>query len=68
MNNIRKITGYVLIGLVIATTLIAVLGIWDLIEFEDAVRNLLLSLLVIFIASAVVLFITSVLIRDDKNS
>jgi hypothetical protein len=65
MNNVRKLTGFVLVGLIVITTLIAILGIWDVIELEEAVRKLLLSLLIIFISSAVVLFITTVLIKDE---
>ncbi len=68
MNNIKKITGFVLVGLIIITTIIAILGIWDVIVFEQALEKLLKSLLVIFIASAVVLFITTVLIKEENKN
>ncbi len=66
MKNIRIITGYILVGLIVIFTVIAILGIWNIINFEDVVNNALKSFLVVFIASAVVLFITTVLIKDDE--
>lgn len=69
MNNIRKITGFVLVGLILIFTLVAVLGIWEVIDLQEVMVKVLSSLLVVFIASAVVLFITTVLIKDEsKNS
>lgn len=60
------ITGYILVGLIVIFTVIAILGIWNIINFEDVVNNALKSFLVVFVASAVVLFITTVLIKDDE--
>ena len=67
MNNIRKITGFILVGLILVFTLVAILGIWGLIDLENVMTNVLSSLLVVFVASAVVLFITTVLIKDDST-
>jgi hypothetical protein len=67
MNNVRKITGYVLVGLILIFTIVATLGIWNVIDLEEVLTKVLSSLLVIFVASAVVLFITTVLIKDDAN-
>lgn len=66
MKNVRIITGYILVGLIVIFTVIAILGIWNIINFEDVVNNALKSFLVVFVASAVVLFITTVLIKDDE--
>ncbi len=66
MYNVRKVAGYVLVGLIIFFTVIALLGIWDVIDIKEYITKALSSLLVIFIASAVVLFITSILIKDDS--
>lgn len=66
MKNVRMITGYILVGLIVIFTVIAILGIWNIINFEDVVNNALKSFLVVFVASAVVLFITTVLIKDDE--
>ncbi|MFP4060521.1 MAG: hypothetical protein ACOC10_01640 [Bacteroidota bacterium] len=66
MNNpVKRIVSYVLISLVLVFTVIAILGIWDVIELENVIRKIISSLIVIFAASAVVLFIFSVLIKDD---
>jgi hypothetical protein len=66
MNNVRKITGYILVGLILVFTTVAVLGIWGVINLEEVLNKVLTSLLVIFVASAVVLFITTVLIKEDQ--
>ncbi|MDK2978520.1 MAG: hypothetical protein PWP52_1234 [Bacteroidales bacterium] len=44
------------------------LGIWEVISLEDVMRKIFTSLFVIFVASVIVLFIFSVLIKDsDKD-
>lgn len=67
MYNTRKITGFILVGLIVVFTLVAILGIWGVIDLEDVMIKVLSSLLVVFVASAVVLFITTVLIKDDQT-
>lgn len=68
MNNIRKVAGYILVGLIIFFTVIALLGIWGIIDIKEYITKALSSLLVIFIASAVILFVTSILIKDEAKS
>ncbi|MBN1596988.1 MAG: hypothetical protein JW894_01735 [Bacteroidales bacterium] len=65
MNSIKKVVSYILISLVLIFTIIAILGIWDIIDLEQVMIKVLYSLLVVFAASAVILFIFSVLIKDD---
>ncbi len=65
MSNIKKAVSYVLIGLVLIFTIIAILGIWGIIDLEQVMIKVLYSLLIVFAASAVILFIFSVLIKDD---
>jgi hypothetical protein len=69
MTNIKKVVSYILIGLVLIFTVIAILGIWGLIDIDlqKVMLNTLYSLLVVFAASAVILFIFTVLIRDDEK-
>lgn len=67
MYNIRKVAGYILVGLIIVFTIIALLGIWDIIDIKEYITKALSSLLVIFIASAVILFVTSILIKDEAK-
>ena len=63
-NSVKRIISYLLIGLVVIFTVLALLGIWDIISLEEIVRKMFLSLMVVFAASAVILFIFSVLIKD----
>jgi uncharacterized membrane protein YidH (DUF202 family) len=68
MNNLKKITAYLLVFIIIVMTILALLGIWDVINLENILKRSLTSLFVIFVSSVIVLFIFSVLIRDDKQS
>ena len=67
MENLKKITGYFLVGLIILFTIIGILGIWDVIDLEDVIYKILMSLLIVFISSAVILFITSVLLNVEQK-
>jgi hypothetical protein len=64
-NSVKRIISYLLIGLVVIFTVIALLGIWDIISLDEIVRKMFLSLMLVFAASAVILFIFSVLIKDS---
>jgi heme A synthase len=67
-TSIKKIISYVLIVLVLFFTVIALLGIWDVINLDDIIKKMFVSLMVIFAAAAVILFIFAVLIRDDTET
>ena len=68
MLTVKKIVSYLLIFLVLVFTVIAILGIWEVIDLDYVLRKIMSSLIVIFAASAVVLFIFAVLIKDpDKE-
>lgn len=67
MKGLKKITSYILISFVLLITIISLLGIWDIISLEDVMRKIFTSLFIIFIASVIVLFIFSVLIRDTND-
>lgn len=62
---IKKAASYVLVAMVLVITVIAVLAIWDVIVLEDVIRKILTSLFVVFVASVVILFIFSVIIRSN---
>lgn len=64
----KKIVSYILITLVLIFTVVAILGIWDIIDLRNVMMNAILSLIIIFAASAVILFIYTVFMRDpDKK-
>lgn len=64
----KKTVSYILIACVLLFTIIAILGIWDIIELENIMTNTLFSLIVIFAASAIILFIYSVFMKDADKS
>jgi len=66
-NSVKKIISYLLIGLVLIFTIIALLGIWDIINLDEIIRKMFVLLMVVFAASAVILFIFSVLIKSDEH-
>ena len=65
-KTVKKVISYFLIALVLLFTAIALLGIWDIISLEDIIKKMFVSLMVVFAATAVILFIFSVLIKDDE--
>ena len=64
-SSIKKVISYFMIILVLVFTVIALLGIWEVISLEDIIKKMFVSLMVVFAAAAVILFIFSVLIRDE---
>lgn len=66
-NSVKKVISYFLIVLVLLFTIVALLGIWDVISLEDIIKKMFVSLMVVFAAAAVILFIFSVLIREDDS-
>lgn len=70
MNTVRKISGYLLLALVLLTTILALLGIWEIIDLRKVLTKTLSSLMVVFASSAVVLFIYAVILnfREDKEN
>ncbi len=65
MTAVKKVTSYILIGIVIVFTFIAILGIWEVIEIRDVLFKSLKSLFVVFIAAVVILFIVAVVMKDS---
>ena len=68
MLTVKKIVSYLLIFLVLVFTVIAILGIWEVIDLDNVLRKIMSSLIVIFAAAAVVLFIFAVLIKEPERS
>jgi len=66
-NSIKRIISYILILMVLLFTVIALLGIWDVIDLDDIIRKMFVSLMVIFAAAAVILFIFAVIIKDNDD-
>ena len=64
-NALKKTVAYILISLVLVFTVLSILGIWEVISLDFILRKIVLSLLVVFAASAVILFVFTILIRDN---
>ena len=66
-SNVKKFAAYTLTALVIFLTVIALLGIWDVISFEFVMRKIMYSLFTIFLSTVILLFIFGVVIRDNDK-
>jgi hypothetical protein len=64
---LKKTVSYLLIVLVLLFTVIGLLGVWDIIYLEDIVPKIIGSMLILFASSAVVLFIFTVLLKDNSE-
>ena len=67
METMKKIVSYILITCVLIFTIVAILGIWDIIDLKNVMMNTIFSMIVIFAASAVILFIYTVFMRDSDQ-
>jgi len=66
-TSIKKIASYFLVIMVLVFTILALLGIWDIIDYENIIQKLLTTLIVIFCSAAVILFVFSVLLKEKDN-
>jgi hypothetical protein len=64
--KVKKIVAYTLSALVLLFSIIAILGIWELIDIEYLIARMFKSLMVIMAAAAVVVLIFSLLDRPDR--
>jgi hypothetical protein len=60
----KKIISYAVIVMVLVFTVVAIYGIRDVIDFKNVMVSAIFPLIVIFAASAVILFIFSVFMKD----
>ena len=65
MHPVKKVIAYFLSGLVLIFAIIAILGIWDVIDLEYLLSKMFKTMMVILVASAVIVFIFAILIRDN---
>lgn len=63
----RKGISILLSLLVLFFTILAILAVWDIIDVERIVQKTLTTLLIIFVSSAVMLFIFSVLYKGGDG-
>ncbi|MEX0982926.1 MAG: hypothetical protein WD577_01685 [Bacteroidales bacterium] len=67
-SGVRKIIAYILSGLILIFAIISILAIWDIIDYDDLVKRMFQSLMVILATSAVIVLVFAILDRPDKES
>ncbi len=65
--KVKRIIAYTLSALVLIFSLVAILGIWEVIDIEDLIARMFKSLMVIMAAAAVVVLLFSILDRPDRR-
>lgn len=66
-TSVRKVVAYILAGLVLLFSIVAILAIWDVIEYRYLIKRMFQSLMVVLAASAVVVLIFAILDRPEKE-
>jgi hypothetical protein len=64
--KVKQIIAYTLSALVLIFSLVAILGIWDVIDIEYLISRMFKSLMVVLAAAAVVVLIFSILDRPER--
>ena len=64
--KVKRIIAYTLSALVLIFSLVAILGIWEVIDIEYLIARMFKSLMVVMAAAAVVVLIFSILDRPDR--
>jgi ABC-type Na+ efflux pump permease subunit len=65
--KVRKIIAYILAGLILIFSIVAILAIWDIIEYRNLVARMFQSLMVVLAASAVIVLIFAILDRSSDR-
>lgn len=67
MNTAKKVVAYILIGGILVMTIIGLLGVWGLIDMQMILQRMVYSLLIVFASSAVILFVFSMLLKEENK-
>jgi len=65
--RVKKIIAYTLSILVLLFSVVAILGIWEIVDIEDLIARMFKSLMVILAAAAVIVLIFSILDRPERR-
>ncbi len=65
--RVKKTIAYTLSILVLLFSIVAILGIWEVVNIEDLIARMFKSLMVVLAAAAVVVLIFSILDRPDRH-
>jgi hypothetical protein len=64
---LKKFSAFAIVALLIFFTVISILGIWNIIEVKNVLAKTMGSLLVLFISSAIILFLFTVVLKEKDN-
>jgi hypothetical protein len=65
--KIKRIIAYTLSVLVLLFSVVAILGIWEIVDIEYLIARMFKSLMVILAAAAVIVLIFSILDRPERS-
>jgi len=65
--NIRKVIAYTLSVFVLLFTFLAILSIWDIIDYNFLLKRMFQSLVVVLVAAAVIVLIFAIIGKDDRQ-
>ena len=65
--KVKRIIAYTLSALVLIFSIVAILGIWEVVDIEYLIARMFKSLMVVLAAAAVVVLIFSLLDRPDRH-
>ena len=66
-SKVRKLIAFILSALILLFSVISILAIWDIIEYDDLVKRMFQSLMVILATSAVIVLIFAILDRPERD-
>ena len=66
-TRIRRIVAYVLAALVLLFSIVAILAIWEVIEYRYLIKRMFQSLMVVLAASAVIVLIFAIFDKPERD-
>ncbi len=66
--DIRKAIAYTLSAFVLMFSLLAILSIWDIIDYNFLFKRMFQSFIVVLVAAAVIVLIFAIIAKDDKHN
>lgn len=67
MTPVKRVIAYFLSGLVLVFSIIAILGIWEIIDLQYLLSKMFKTMMVILVTAAIIVFIFSILIRESPK-
>ncbi|MFZ5941916.1 MAG: hypothetical protein ACOYXB_15215 [Bacteroidota bacterium] len=65
--NIRKAIAYTLSIFVLLFSFLAILSVWDIIDYNFLMKRMFQSLIVVLVAAAVIVLIFAIMVKEDRH-